>query len=294
MSRMSKQAQELAAQRGKRRKRQTLVGKTAIYLFLCFCVIVSTAPFLWALSTSFKIPGKEFAYPPEWIPNPVTFTNYREAFTTLPFGKFFINSAKITILVTFFRLLVSSMAGYAFAKLRFKGKNVIFLLILGTMMLPRIVILIPQYLLMFYLGWIDTHLPLIIPPSLFFAYGIFLMRQFFITIPDELQDSSRIDGCSSFQVFLKIMMPLAKPALATMTVISFMWSWNSFMEPLIYIHTTAKMTVQLGLGVFIGAYGTEWRKLMAGTVASVVPMIVLFLLLQKYYVKGINLTGLKG
>jgi multiple sugar transport system permease protein len=256
--------------------------------------IVMIAPFLWAVSTSFKIAGKEFAYPPEWIPSPVTFQNYVDAFTTLPFGRFFLNSVKITSIVTVARVFVSALAAYAFAKLRFRGSSVIMLIVLGTMMLPRAVILIPQYLLMFHLRWIDTHLPLIIPPSLFFAYGIFLMRQFFITIPDELQDSARIDGCSSYQTFLRVILPLAKPALATMVVISFMWTWNSFIDPLIFIHSTEKMTMMLGLGIFVGQYGTEWRQLMAGTVAAVIPIIVLFVTLQRYYVQGISLTGLKG
>jgi len=264
------------------------------YLLLSLGAIIMLAPFLWALSTSLKIPGKEFAYPPEWIPNPVTFSNYKEAFTILPFSKFFINSTKISVTVTITRLFVTSLAGYAFAKLRFRGRDIVFLSLLGTMMLPNAVVIIPQYMLMYYLGWIDTHLPLIIPPSLFFAYGIFLMRQFFLTIPDELRDAARIDGCTEIQIFWHIMLPLAKPGLATLIVISFMWTWNSFMDPLIFIHSTEKMTIPLGLGVFMSQYGTEWRRLMSGTVASTIPIIILYSVLQKYYVRGIALTGIKG
>lgn len=273
---------------------RSTLGNVVVTLLLAVGGVVMVAPFLWALSTSFKIPGKEFGYPPEWIPWPVTLNNYVQAFKTLPFNRFFANSFKITSIVTVARLFFASLAGYAFAKLRFRGRGFLMLVVLATMMVPRAVVLIPEYLLMFYLGWVDTHLPLIIPPSLFFAYGIFLMRQFYITVPDELQDSGRIDGCSSFQVYLHIVMPLARTALATMAVISFMWTWNAFMDPLIFIHSTKKMTVMLGLGIFVGQYGTQWRLLMAGTVAAVVPILTLFALLQRYYVQGISLTGLKG
>ncbi len=271
-----------------------MLGNILVTLVLSAGTVVMVAPFLWALSTSLKIPGKEFGYPPEWIPWPVTFNNYVQAFKTLPFSRFFANSFKITTIVTVARLFLASLAGYTFAKLHFKGRNFLMLVVLATMMVPRAVILIPEYLLMFYLGWVDTHLPLIIPPSLFFAYGIFLMRQFYITIPDELQDSGKMDGCSSFQVYLYIIMPLASTALATMAVISFMWTWNAFMDPLIYINSTKKMTVMLGLGIFVGQYGTQWRLLMAGTVAAVVPILALFTVLQRYYVEGISMTGIKG
>ncbi len=276
------------------RRNRSILGNILVTLVLSLGTVVMVAPFLWALSTSLKIPGKEFGYPPEWIPWPVTFNNYAQAFKTLPFSRFFTNSFKITTIVTLARLFLASLAGYTFAKLHFKGRNLLMLVVLATMMVPRAVILIPEYLLMFYLGWVDTHLPLIIPPSLFFAYGIFLMRQFYITIPDELQDSGKMDGCSSFQVYLHIIMPLASTALATMAVISFMWTWNAFMDPLIYINSTKKMTVMLGLGIFVGQYGTQWRLLMAGTVAAVVPILALFTLLQRYYVQGISLTGIKG
>jgi multiple sugar transport system permease protein len=277
-----------------RRKTRSMLGNFLVTIVLSLGTVVMVAPFLWALSTSLKIPGKEFGYPPEWIPWPVTLNNYVQAFQTLPFSRFFANSFKITAIVTAARLFLASLAGYTFAKLRFRGRDFLMLVVLATMMVPRAVILIPEYLLMFYLGWVDTHLPLIIPPSLFFAYGIFLMRQFYITIPDELQDSGKMDGCSSFQVYLHIIMPLARTALATMAVISFMWTWNSFMEPLIYINTTKRMTVMLGLGIFVGQYGTQWRLLMAGTVAAVVPILALFTVLQRYYVQGISLTGIKG
>ncbi len=283
-----------AASRRRSRSGHRLVGDVVAYVVLILGSLVMIAPFLYALGTSFKIPGKEFAYPPEWIPNPVTLNNYREAFTTLPFHIFFANTVKITTIVTACRVFTASMAAYALSKLRFKGRDFIMVFIISTMMLPHVVILIPQYLLMFGFGWVNTHLPLIIPPSLFFAYGIFLLRQFFLTVPDELQDSARIDGCSAFRVYLSIMLPLIKPALATMTVISFMWTWNAFMDPLIYINTKKKMTVQLGLGIFVGQYGTEWRQLMAASVASIVPILLLFFVLQRYYVQGIALTGLKG
>lgn len=268
--------------------------KTIAYIALSIGGIIMVLPFVWTVSTSLKMPGMEFSYPPEWIPKPVTLNNYGEIFERLPFAWFFINSTKISIAVTSGQLFVCSLAAYAFSKLKFRGRDAIFLLLLSTMMVPIAVRIIPEYLMMLFFGWIETHWPLIVPPILTGAYGTFLLRQFFITIPDELADAARMDGCNSFQIYYKIILPLSKAALATLAIITFMNNWNDFLRPLIYISDAKRMTVQLGLTYLSGEYGIQWRWLAAGTTASIIPIIILFLFLQKHFVKGVVLSGLKG
>ncbi|MGQ9631595.1 MAG: carbohydrate ABC transporter permease [bacterium] len=278
------------------RKLRMIAESSLVYAILTLWAVVALTPFFWALSTSFKIPGKEFSMPIELLPRPFTLDNYRELFSNpiLDFARIFANTLKVAIPTTLGVLLVCSLAGFAFAKLYFPGRDIIFMLLLGTMMIPMAVTLIPRYLLMKTLGWLNTFYPLIVPTILTDIYGTFLMRQFFISLPSELLDSARVDGCSPFYMYLLIALPLAKPALVTLLIITFMGSWNNFFGPLVYLTKPRLFTIQLGLSYLNSEYGVEWRLLMAGTVITIMPVIFIFLLLQRYYVQGIALSGIKG
>lgn len=275
-----------------RRWRARLV-KLFSHLILIAGGVTMVFPFLWMVSTSLKPLELAFVTPPVWIPNPIRWQNYSEAWGYLPFGLFYLNSIKIAVLVMCGHLLTCSMGGYAFARLRFPGRDWLFLGYLGTMMIPGQVTLIPNFILMRHLGWIDTHTAIIVP-ALFSAFGTFLMRQFFLTIPQELTDAGSIDGANPLAVFAHIMLPLTKPALATLAVFTFMGNWNSLLWPLIVLDTMEKRTLPLGLVSFRGYYMTSWNLLMAATVMSLAPVIALFLAAQRYFTQGITLTGLTG
>ena len=280
-----------------RKERRTnakkIIMHSIAHIILIFGALCMLVPFLWALSTSFKEVGREWAFPPEWIPKPFTFENYIAVWQLVPFGNFVLNSFKISLIVTFGRLFICSMAAYAFARLEFPGRDAIFLGLLGTMMVPMAVLIIPRFIIMRNLGWINTHAALIVPDLMSGAYGTFLLRQFMKTIPMELEDAARIDGASSFQIYFRLMMPLIKPAMATLGVFTFMFVWNDFMRPLIYMNTVDKFTVQLGLAFFKGLYVTDWTWLMAGSIMSLIPLLASYIFAQRYFVKGIVLSGLK-
>lgn len=278
------------------RKFGNMLDSTFSYIVLIIGATIALTPFIWAISTSFKMPGKEFSIPIEIIPKPFTLENYVELFSNpiLNFKLVFLNTVKIALPTTLGVLFVCSLAGFSFAKLKFPGRDYIFVLLLGTMMIPHSVTLIPQYLLMRTLGWLNTFLPLIIPVMLTNIYGSFLMRQFFLSLPDELLDSARVDGCDPFSMYLKIALPLAKPALMTLLIITFMGSWNNFFGPLVYLTRPRLFTIQLALSYLNSEAGIEWSLLMAGTVVSILPVLILFLALQRYYVQGVTLSGLKG
>jgi len=279
-----------------RKSIEQIIDATITYVILIFSALIALAPFIWALSTSFKLPGKEFSIPIEIIPRPFTLDNYMELFNNpiLNFKLVFLNTLKVTIPTTAGVLFICSLAGFSFAKLKFPGRDYIFVLLLGTMMIPHSVTLIPQYLLMRSLGWLNTFYPLIIPTILTNIYGSFLMRQFYLSVPDELLDSARVDGCSPFTMYFKIALPLSKPALMTLLIITFMGSWNNFFGPLVYLTRPRLFTIQLALSYLNSEAGIEWGLLMAGTVISILPVLLLFLALQRYYVQGVALSGLKG
>ncbi len=278
------------------RKFGNMLDSTFSYVILIIGATIALTPFIWAISTSFKVPGKEFSIPIEIIPKPFTLENYIELFNNpiLNFKLVFLNTVKIALPTTLGVLFVCSLAGFSFAKLKFPGRDYIFVLLLGTMMIPQSVTLIPQYLLMRSIGWLNTFLPLIIPVMLTNIYGSFLMRQFFLSLPDELLDSARVDGCDPFSMYFKIALPLAKPALITLLIITFMGSWNNFFGPLVYLTRPRLFTIQLALSYLNSEAGIEWSLLMAGTVVSILPVLILFLALQRYYVQGVTLSGLKG
>ncbi|HNT77823.1 MAG TPA: carbohydrate ABC transporter permease [Anaerolineae bacterium] len=269
-----------------------------IWALLVFGAAVMILPFLWLLTSSLKTQLAIFRYPPQWIPNPVRFQNYVEAWTTKPFGVYLRNTALILILNEIAIVGTSSLCAYGFARIEFPGKNFWFGVLLSTMMLPGIVLMIPTFVIFSRLHWVNTYYPLIIPA--FFgggAFNIFLLRQFFRTLPEELTDAARIDGCSEFGIFWRIMMPLAKPALATVAVFTFIGTWNDYMGPLLYLSKDPnKYTVALGLATFRSAFlgRTRWDLLMAASTMMIMPIIVIYFLAQRYFIQGIAVSGLKG
>jgi multiple sugar transport system permease protein len=241
-----------------------------------------------------KRPGDALVLPPQWVPNPVSWENYPRLFTVLPFGRFFFNSIKISLLVVLGQTFICSLGGYGFARLTFRGKNIAFAILIGSLMMPVAVRIVPLYLAYKVIGWLDTHYPIIIAPVVANTFGTFLFRQFFMTVPDDLEDAAVIDGCNKFRVFWNVMIPMAGPVISTVAIFAFMHSWNNFLEPLIYLNRIQKFTVPIGLSFFQGAYQTEYTVLMAGATVAVMPILLIYFLAQDYFVKGIVTTGLKG
>jgi multiple sugar transport system permease protein len=274
-------------------ERRKKIATIAAYIGLGLGAVTMTVPFLWMISTSLKSLKEVFVYPPTFLGERIVWENYLRIADRFPFGLFFLNSTKITLIVVAVQLLTSSMAGFAFARLKFPFRDGIFTLYLATLMVPYHVTLVPIFVIMRAFGWVDTHCSLVVP-NLVSAYGTFLMRQFFITIPEELVDAAKIDGCTPFGVFWRIFMPLCKPALATLGVFIFMGTWNDFVRPLIFINSIPKMTIPLGLSAMQGMYSTDWPVLMAGTFISLLPILVVFAFAQKHFVKGVALSGIKA
>ncbi len=269
-----------------------VAGSVALHVVVYTAALATLAPFLWMVLTSFKDLNEILVYPPKWLPSRFRFENYSEAFKAAPFGRFYANSLFVSLSVTLGQLVTCSMAAFAFARLKFRGRDLLFLLFLGTMMIPGQVTMIPSFMVLYWLGWIDSYKALIVP-GLASAFGTFLLRQFFLTIPRELEDAAYIDGCSRLGVLWRVIVPLSKPALATLAVFTFMGVFNDFLWALIVVSSEQMRTVQLGLAIFRDRYATEWDKLMAGSVTAVLPILVVFLFAQKYFIKGITLSGLK-
>jgi multiple sugar transport system permease protein len=279
-----------------RRQRMLLraVGRVAVYLLLIAGGLLYTAPFLWMVSTSLAEPGRALDLPPRWIPSPIHWQNYARAWTVLPFGDFTRNSLIYALASLIGELASCSIVAFAFARIPFTGRRFWFAVVLSTMMLPAQVTLIPLFILFKNLGWLDTLLPLVVPTFFGHAFYIFLLRQFFMTLPSELDDAARIDGANPLQTYWHIVLPLAQPALATVAIFSFVYRWNDFFGPLIYLTTPEKMTIAVGLQLFRGQWGTDFSLLMAASVAAVLPIIVLFFVAQKTFIQGIALTGMKA
>jgi multiple sugar transport system permease protein len=278
-----------------RGRRAALARRTAVWCCLCGGALLMAVPFLWMVSTSLKVESQIWLFPPQWIPNPLRWQNYTEALTILPFGRYALNTVFVTVLTTLGVVLSSSLCAYGFARIQFPGRDLVFMIILSSIMIPYAVLLIPQYIMFRSLGWLDSYLPLWVPP--WFgggAFNIFLLRQFFRTIPAELSDAARIDGASELGIYWRVIMPLAGPALATVAIFTVLNTWNDFLGPLVYISSQDKFTLALGLAQFRGLYATQWQYLMAASTVVVVPTLLLFLLAQRYFVQGIVLTGLKG
>ncbi len=280
---------------GARRHWLTYISMRAlIYLLLILGALFIFVPLAWTLSTSLKTEAQTLAYPPTWIPNPIQWRNYPDALTARPFDRYYMNTFIITILSVIGQVLSSALVAYGFARFRFPGRNVLFMLVLSTLMIPFHLLIIPRFILFKYLGWLDTLLPLIVPNFFGGAFSIFLLRQYFQTIPLELDEAAKIDGASPWQIFWQILLPLAKPALGAVAVFEFMSSWQDFMGPLIYLSSDRNYTVSVGLAAFRNDYFTAWHLYMAAAaVAMVVPLIVFFLA-QRYFISGVALTGSGG
>ncbi len=268
--------------------------KLIAYCLLTVGALSMLAPFAWMFITSIMGQKQIFTYPPEVIPDPLYIKNYPEVMKAIPVVTYFFNSTVVALLTTAGQLLIASMAGYAFARINFKHREAIFLLFLATTMVPPQVNIVPLFFIMRELHWIDTYQALIIP-GLFGGFGIFLMRQWFKTLPVGLEEAAKIDGCNPLQTYFRVAFPLALPALATLGIFTFILTWNSFMWPLIVTNSESMRTLPVGLAIFKGSFRetTEWGQLMACAVISVIPVIGVFLLGQKYFIKGIMLGGMK-
>ncbi len=284
-----------ASLQGQRRRPGSRGGRLLAYFILIAVAAMMLFPFLWLVSSSLKSQLEIFNYPPNWIPNPPVFQNYVDALTFRPFGLYFRNSLAIATLNVIAVVSSSSLCAYGFARIRFWGRDFWFGIVIATLLLPNIVTLVPQFIIFTRLGWVNSILPLTIP--LFFgggAFNIFLLRQFFRTIPEELADAARIDGCSEFGIYWRIMLPLSRPALITVSIFTFLAAWNDLIGPLVYLRTPETYTVAIGLAQFRGAMTTRWDLQMAAAVIMVLPVIILFFFSQRYFIKGIVMTGLKG
>jgi multiple sugar transport system permease protein len=275
-------------------RRKAIAGKVVVYVILIILASFMLIPFIWMLSASIKSDREVFQMNPfVLIPENPKWSNYSEIWTRIPFLKFVENTVFLTIVVTFLQLLTSSFAAYSFAKLDFKHKNTLFFAYIATIAMPWQVYMVPQFLMMRKMGLNDKLLAIICLQA-FSAFGVFMMKQFYEDIPDELCEAARIDGMSEYGIYLKIMLPLSKPALSTLTIFTFVNTWNDYLGPLIYLKTESKKTIQLGLKMFISQYSSDYGLIMAGSVLSLIPVLIVFLCLQKYFVEGVASTGLKG
>ena len=272
---------------------KTRMMRVILYIVLIALALVMLVPFAWMLSASFKLDKDVFIFPIEWIPKNPRWQNYVDIWSRIPLLTFVLNTVKLTLIVTFLQLLTSSFAAYAFAKLDFKYKNLLFMAYISTIAMPWQVYMVPQFIMMRGMGMNDSHMAIICLQA-FSAFGVFMMRQFYQGIPDELCEAARIDGMSEYKIYSKIMLPLSKPALSTLTIFTFVATWNDFLGPMIYLKTEAKKTLQIGLRMFISQYSSEYGLIMAASVLSLIPVLIVFLSLQKYFVEGIAATGVKG
>lgn len=274
--------------------KKAVAGKICVYIILILLALVMIIPFLWMLSASIKSDREVFQMNPfVWIPENPKWSNYKEIWMKIPFATFVGNTVYLTIVVTALQLLTSSFAAYSFAKLEFKHKNGLFLAYIATIAMPWQVYMVPQFIMMRKMGLNDKLLAIICLQA-FSAFGVFMMKQFYEGIPDDLCEAARIDGMSEYRIYAKIMLPLSKPALSTLTIFTFVTTWNDYLGPLIYLKSQEKKTIQLGLKMFISQYSSDYGLIMAGSVLSLIPVLLMFLFLQKYFVEGVASTGLKG
>lgn len=275
-------------------KTKKTIYRVLMQIILIIMAALAVFPFLWMISTSLKGAEEAFAYPPSLIPKTFRWENYKKALTDLPFDKAYFNSLKLAAINVTGQVLTSAMAGYALGKLKFRGSNVVFGGFIAVMMVSYTVISIPLFLIFSELNLIDTHLAIILMTAAYMPMGVFLCRQFIMALPDELIEAAVIDGASYGSVFFRIIIPLIKPALASLGIFSFMWNWNSFYTPLIFLNSQDKFTVPLLLNMFKGKYTVDWSLIMAASTISIIPVLVVYLFAQKHIIEGITITGLKG
>jgi multiple sugar transport system permease protein len=269
--------------------------RVALYAVLIGFSVVALMPLAWLVSTALKEQGQVFAYPPVWIPNPVVWQNFAEALDRAPLLRWLLNTLIVTVLAVVGNVLTSSLVAFGFARLRFPGRNLLFALLLSTIMLPDIVILVPEFIMFRYLGWVDTLRPLIVPSFLGGgAFNIFLVRQFYLTIPRDFDEAARLDGASNWQIWRDILLPLSRPVLIAVAIFSFVFHWNDFLRPLIYLQSEENKTLALGLRAFISPTDASWNVSMAASLFLVVPVLAMFFLCQRYFLRGVVMTGIQG
>jgi len=276
-----------------RQNKQAWDGLTVALLVIM--AVMMLLPFAWLVSSSLKTQNQIFQYPPQWVPNPVMWENYVNALTYKPFGLYLKNTMIIVVLNVIAVVFTSSFCAYGFARIRFPGRDFWFGIVLATLFLPYAITIVPSFIIFSRLGWVDTFLPLVVPP--FFgggAFNIFLLRQFFRTIPEELADAARIDGCTEFGIYWRIMLPLSRPALITVAIFTFLAAWNDLLGPIIYLRSPENFTVAAGLASFRSVLDVSWDLQLAASAAVIVPVLILFFLAQRYFIRGIVMTGLKG
>ncbi|RWZ54790.1 carbohydrate ABC transporter permease [Halobacillus fulvus] len=278
--------------RAEKSKPRPILKKVLFYLLLIVGASIMLIPFLWMISTSLKPSGATMVLPPEFIPNQPTTQNYEQVTQQFPMMRFLWNSLLVAVLTTIGQMIFSSMAAYAFARMQFRGRDKLFLLYLATMMVPTQVTMIPQFILIKQFGWLDSY-PGLIVPTMFAVFGTFLMRQAMLSIPRELEEAAFMDGANHFQVFYKVCLPLIKPMLAALGIFTFMQSWNNFLWPLIVISNQELATLPLGLSLLQGRWSTDWGLMMAGVVISVLPILIVYLFAQKYFIQGMTMSGMK-
>jgi multiple sugar transport system permease protein len=279
----------------KRRSPFFYVRRLFQYALMVVLSVIFLIPLFWMASTSLKQQGQVFAFPPVWIPDPIMWSNYALALERAPLLVWLGNTATITSVAIIGNVLTSSMVAFGFARLRFPGRGVLFILLLSTMMLPQVVTLIPRFIMFRSIGWLDTFLPMIVPP--FFgggAFNIFLVRQFYLTIPKDFDEAARIDGASNWAIWSRILIPLSLPVLIAISIFSFVHHWNDFLDPLIYLFSEDKKTLALGLRAFISPTAGEYHLNMAAGMFLVIPMLVLFFVGQRYFIRGVVMTGIQG
>ncbi|MDQ0206242.1 carbohydrate ABC transporter permease [Alkalicoccobacillus murimartini] len=269
-------------------------SRIALHIVLIIGSFIMAGPFIWMALSSLKSFEQIFAVPPVWIPDPIMWSNITDSLSAMPFGRAYFNSFYISFVVVFCQLLTCSMAAYAFAKIKFPGSRVLFIAFLATMMVPMQVTLIPLYLIMDTIGWVNSHLSILVPNALFNAFGVFLLRQFIMGIPKEMEEAAVMDGANPLYIYLKIILPLVRPALAAFGIFSFIGIWNNFIQPLVFLSDQNLYTVPLLLATFKGLYVTNWPLMMAGATISVIPVLVIYVFAQRQIIEGIALTGVKG
>ena len=273
--------------------RREALASVLIYAALAALAAAMLVPFAWMASASLQMDKDVFRFPFRWVPKEPRWKNYELIWKRVPFMTFILNTFKLTLIITALQIVTSSLAAYAFARLKFKGRDLIFICYIATIAIPWQVYMVPQFIMMRALGLNDSHLALILLQA-FSAFGVFLLRQFFIGIPNELSDAARIDGLGEYRIWWKIVMPLSKPALATLTIFTFVAVWNDFLGPLIYLSSERLKTIQLGLRMFIAQYSAEYSLIMAASLVSLVPVIAIFLIFQRFFVEGITVGAVKG
>jgi multiple sugar transport system permease protein len=276
-------------------KRSDRVWNSFSIFLMVFMAFIMVMPFVWLMTSSLKSQIEIFQYPPKWLPDTLHWENYTKALTIKPFGLYVVITLKIVVLNVIAVVFSSSFVAYGFARIRFPGRDFWFGIVMATLFLPYAILIVPSFIVFTKLGWVDTILPLTVP--LFFgggAFNIFLLRQFFRGIPEELADAARIDGCSEFGIYWRIMLPLSKPALITVAIFTFLNAWNDLLGPIIYLRSPANFTVAVGLSSFRSTLDVSWDLQLAATTAVIIPVVLLFFFTQRYFIRGVVLTGLKG